>query len=303
MDFSVVICTYNRCDYLRDTLEDVARLRYPTKDFEVLVINNNSTDDTVEVVNKAIDLHPQVNLRLIKEVNQGLSFARNRAFEEAKSDYIIFIDDDVFLPEVYLQNWQAFVNQFPAAEMAGGAVEIHVDGPMPEWFPMVLKQILGKHQPYKTSKRYGKGGFPIGCNMMVRKLAGLQAGAFNTAIGRTGSQLLAGEEKDLAHRIRKLGGQIAYNAWASLRHRIGSERLTKDYIARQARGVGLGDRLQHRTVFDTVKWLFIQEAKWAASFVIALMYLVGLQPQKASTVLKFRWWILQGYFKKKGVAR
>jgi glucosyl-dolichyl phosphate glucuronosyltransferase len=303
VEFSLVICTYNRCDYLRDTLEDVARLLYPNKDFEVLVINNNSTDDTVGVVNQAIEMHPHLNLRLIKEENQGLSFARNRAFEEAQSDYLIFIDDDVFLPDVYLQNWQAFVNQFPSAEMAGGPIEVHIDGPTPNWFPMILKQILGNHRPYKTSKRYSRGAYPLGGNLLVHKKSGLRAGAFNTTIGRIGSNLIAGEEKDLAQRIRKSGGEIVFNAWASLRHRIGSERLTKDYIARQARGVGLGDRLQHNTVFDTVKWLFIQEAKWAASFAISLIYLVGLQPQKASIVLKFRWWVLQGYFKKKGVAR
>ncbi len=91
---SIVVATYNRAPYLLRTLESLARQTLSPGLFEILVVNNNSSDNTPEVVAGFAGSHPQLQVRMVTETSQGISYARNCGIASSVGQYIVFIDDD-----------------------------------------------------------------------------------------------------------------------------------------------------------------------------------------------------------------
>ncbi|GHT41408.1 hypothetical protein FACS189437_08270 [Bacteroidia bacterium] len=120
--FSVVICTYNRAKYLSETLESLARQTYPVADFEIIIVDNNSPDNTAEVGQSFINQYPHLNIHYIKELQQGISHARNRGVNEAKGKFITFLDDDETVDADFLQNLATFFQDYPEAELCSEPV-------------------------------------------------------------------------------------------------------------------------------------------------------------------------------------
>lgn len=312
---TVAICTYNRSDYLADTLADLRKQNYEADDVEILVVNNNSTDTTDTVVLGFGFPKPNLPLRLIREIKQGLSHARNRALEDSSAEFVLYIDDDVFLPVSFIETWVNFIhhirrNSSPQTELyaAGAPIEVHFDAGRPSWFPMVLSQMLGYHRLPDAAKKYPSAGYPHGGNMLLHRQTALEAGGFNTQIGRTGQILSAGEEKDFFKRLRKQGHVVHYNKESSLKHRIGAARMTKTYIRRQAIGIGSSDRLREEV--GTFSWILLQILKLGISLPLAAWYLIRFRPGRALTLVQFRIWVLKGFlspefnsgFEKKGAS-
>lgn len=285
----MAICTYNRSRYLADTLQYLAGQTAVQGNFEILVVNNNSTDATEEIVRQWPDV------RMVRESSQGLSFARNRALREARFTYTLFIDDDVILPANFLQTWLGFLADYPDAALVGAPIYVHFDDGKPSWFPMILAQMLGRHKAKSKGYRYPTGSYPHGGNMLLETQTALQAGGFNTGIGRSGATLSAGEEKDFFLRLQQAGIHILHNPHAVLGHRVGNERLTHEYVYRQARGIGHGDALVTHGGPGVWKWYLKQVLKWVVSLVISAGYLAGFRAGCAVTVLRFRHEVLRGF--------
>ena len=292
---TVAICTYNRCEYLRDTLSNLAKQRYGDQDVEILVVNNASTDGTVEFLTGYVHTG-NIGFRWVSEVRQGLSYARNRALSESGAQYVLYIDDDVFLDDDFIQNWVQFIKSNPSITEAGGPISVHFDNGQPNWFPMVLKQMLGHHHPYNQEQDYKSGDYPHGGNMLFERESALKLGGFNVDLGRSGKKLSGGEEKELNRRVVNSGGIVRYNPLAGLRHRIGKDRLTKDYFKNQARGIGIGDRNTAKSGTDAIRWMLLQTLKLSGSIVIALGYLVSLRPAASKALIQFRLEVIKGYF-------
>ena len=91
---TIVIATYNRAPYLLRTLKSLTNQTLAPERFEILVVNNNSTDDTKEVFARFATLYPTLSLRMVDEMQQGISYVRNRGIAEAAGEYIVFLDDD-----------------------------------------------------------------------------------------------------------------------------------------------------------------------------------------------------------------
>ena len=89
---SVIICTYNRVELLGKCVNSLMTQTARKENYEIIVIDNNSTDNTADLIRKIKIINS--NLRYVKEANQGLSYARNRGWKEAKGEYIAYIDDD-----------------------------------------------------------------------------------------------------------------------------------------------------------------------------------------------------------------
>src|SRR5262249_2574313 len=130
------ICTWNRSKSLSATLSSLQQLTIPPDiDWEVLLVNNNCSDDTDEVIAQFADRLP---IRLLHEKRQGLSNARNCAAAAAKGDYILWTDDDAIVDP----NWvAAYVNAFrtwPKASLFGGPIKLKLEGNPPRWLPVML---------------------------------------------------------------------------------------------------------------------------------------------------------------------
>jgi Glycosyltransferases involved in cell wall biogenesis len=94
MKLSVIFCTYNREKYLYNALKSISQQNIPYHDYEIVMVNNNSTDSTESICKQFRYDYPGVNFRYFLETQQGLSYARNRGVQESRGDILVFVDDD-----------------------------------------------------------------------------------------------------------------------------------------------------------------------------------------------------------------
>lgn len=295
-----IICTYNREAYLDDTLGSILQPGVGAFNIELLVIDNNSIDQTKAVVQKYKKSNDDIFICYVKEEKQGLSHARNRGIKEAKAESIVFLDDDIRADASLVSAWVSFFNNHPKVVAAGGKIHVQFDGPRPVWMSHFLLPLLGLHDLGNLEKKYPKNKFPFGGNMGFRKVIFEEVGFFNTELGRKGTSLGAAEEKELFQRIRDCGKEIFYLPDAFLYHRVNSKRLTVDYIQKQALGLGQSMRLRLENGSTGQKagcWLS-EVGKFLITIPIAAGYGITLNFAKAAMLFRFRRWIWEGYFKR-----
>jgi glycosyltransferase involved in cell wall biosynthesis len=295
---SFIICTYNRAEYLKDSLETLIQSA-SGRPAEIVVIDNNSTDRTHQVCDDCAGTSTQEGIRMhyIKETKQGLSYARNRGIEVANAPILVFLDDDINVPSSFTDSWLSFFNDHPNACAAGGKIHVQFDDPRPEWMSSYLLPLLGHHDFGNTIKPYRKTDYPFGGNMALKADVFDDYGTFNTDLGRIGGDLKASEEKELFQRLQQDELTILYVPNALLYHRVNSSRLTKDYIRRQANGLGysLAIQLKDRTYSERFKPIVKEGAKWFASVILFLFYTVTFRFSKGWMLLRFRKWIADGF--------
>jgi glycosyltransferase involved in cell wall biosynthesis len=235
MQVSVAICTCNRSELLKLCLESLARQTHPPDQFEIIVIDNNSTDLTQEVVMNFVKTNRNLTIKLLVETKQGVSFARNRALGEACFPVIAFIDDD----ETADENWLAdlitpFTN--PEIHVVGGAVELEFLAPLPNWFFPELCSHLCDYKPTMPELYFLKGTeyLPVSGNLAARRQSMLQVGGFNTFLGRKSddSEIMGGEETKLLKQMFEAGMTIAIQPTARVLHLVPESKLTKSYFFR-----------------------------------------------------------------------
>lgn len=296
---TIAICTYNRADYLRDTLHDLSIQSADSTDFEILVVNNNSTDHTFNVCEEFVNKHPDLNIHTVIESNQGLSFARNRCVKEASSNYILYIDDDVHLENTFVETALGYIKKHPDTNCVGGRIFVSFDGEDPAWIPGELMPMFGLHDLGEENRQYPATNFPRGGNMMIQKEVFKKYGGFDTNLGRTGTELLGSEEKEFFERIRKNDVQLHYVGELKLWHRIGPARLQTSYLKNQSIGIGRSERLRVKGSITQTSIKFMSELlKWGGSLFLALGYLIRRKSKAAGFLLQFRVWVLKGLLSK-----
>lgn len=296
-DVTFIICTYNRAKYLDDTLQSLLHSVKPGQDIEILVIDNNSQDETRNVVQKYKKSNENNFIRYVKEKKQGLSHARNRGIKEASASYVVFLDDDIRATASLIPTWIEFFDKYPDVSAAGGKIHVQFDDPRPEWMSHFLLPLLGYHDLGDTAKTYPANKFPFGGNMGFKKSVFNDVGFFNTDLGRKGASLEAQEEKELFRRIRVQDEKIFYLPDAFLYHRVNQKRLNTDYIRKQALGLGKSMKLQLNDATATQKGvkLMSEAGKWIATVPLAFGYLLTGKSTKAKMLFRFRQWIWEGY--------
>lgn len=295
---TIVICTYNRAGYLNDTMRDIAAQTAEPSDFELIVINNNSDDHTDEVCDRFRQTNPNIQFKSIFESRQGLSFARNRAILEATTPTLLFIDDDVKIPTTFVETAVTYSNSRSNTLCAGGRIHVSFDEEEkePNWIPSELMPMFGLHDLGDEDKMYPLSNFPRGGNMMIRKSVFDAFGLFDTTLGRSGKTLLGSEEKAFFERIRKNGIQMRYWAEMVLTHRIGSHRLSLEYLKNQSIGIGKSERLRVKgEPMKFLKKLFSELFKIVGSIVLSILYLIRGRARAAWFMQRFRYWVLKGF--------
>ena len=199
---SVVVCTFNRSDLLYDALRSLAEQTTDNDRYEVIIIDNNSTDNT-EIVSKDFT-DSQDNFRYIKEVNQGLSCARNRGYEEARGSYVAYMDDDAKADKDWLVHANAVIES-KAPHIFGGPHYPFFLNHKPEWFKDDFEtNSLGKSRFLK------EGEFLNGTNIFFEKSTLLELGGFDPHLGMSGNQIGYGEESALVLKARKAKKKLYY---------------------------------------------------------------------------------------------
>ena len=228
MFVTVTIQTYNRSRMLAETLESLRLLECPDDiDYEILIIDNNSSDDTLDVIKKYRDLLAP-RLRSVFEENQGLSHARNRALKDARGEIVCFLDDDVKVsPDWLIAVIDAF-RKYNASVVGGRSYLIYPDS-RPPWLPVRAETLLSRLD-YGDSPLVNTDKELYGLNFSVLKQKALDAGGFDIRFGRNGNKLFSGEEKQLQDKIQKAGGIVVYEPKALVGHIVTPEKLTKKWF-------------------------------------------------------------------------
>lgn len=243
VDLSVVICTYNGAERIPKVLNHLAA-QINTSEFiwEVVVVDNNSTDNTATTV-QALQEQWMSNteLRYVFESKQGLAFARSRAMQEAKGDLVAFVDDDNLLFANWLSEAYKFAQEHPQSGAFGGQIHGKFNTAPPPYLKNI-KIFLAIIEKGKIAFQYTpeKRMLPPGAGLVVRKKAWFEHVPSSLSLkGRNAQSLMAGEDLEALVNIQKGGWEIWYNPAMELYHDIPKHRLSEQYLLRLAWGTGL----------------------------------------------------------------
>ncbi|NET32815.1 MAG: glycosyltransferase family 2 protein [Cyanothece sp. SIO1E1] len=243
LNVTVAICTYNGESRLPKVL-DCLRWQLNTRkvNWEVLVIDNNSTDNTAKVVQSYQAIWSEnVPLRYQFEVQQGAAFARQRAVKAARSPLVAFLDDDN-LPGM---TWIAAVYKFGQAHPEAGVYGSRIRGDFESNPPQNFKRIASLFaltERGSLAQRYEphKKVLPPGAGMVVKRRAWLENVPPSPVLGgRTKDSMLTGEDLEAILHIQQAGWEVWYNPHMRLSHCISGNRLQRDYLIKFTRGIGL----------------------------------------------------------------
>lgn len=299
---TAIICTYNRAKYIGKLLESIAANDLPKSEYEILLVDNNCTDNTREICEAFAAEHQDVRFRYTIEPEQGLSAARNRGIKEAKGDIIVYIDDDALVDSHYLRDYAEWFAAHPETMACGGPIEPLYETSEPEWMSPYTKALLTAWMDYGDKVReYPKGRFPGGGNAAYRKQVFEQVGLFNTALGRKGGNLMGSEEKDVFDKMHMHGMQVLYLPQPVLHHIIPQSKLEKPYFDRLTLQMGISERQRTLAISRSryFQRLFSECVKWGGTMVLLCYYTIGLHPVKGWKLVQFRCNVTKGLLRAK----
>lgn len=227
---TVAIPTYNRADFLRQTLTGIVAQHFPREHFEILVIDNNSRDHTRAVVAEFAPANPAP--RYLHEAKQGLDFARNRAIAEARGEIIVFGDDDILVqPDWLAQMAVPFLADHARriGAVGGEVIPVFPDG-LPDWVrewhaPLAFREGTGPIEAKHS---------PMGANLALPKWVFEQLGPFHTALDRAAGNYFSGGDSEMIRRVRQAGLEVWFAPGAAVRHQMPASRTTFRYARRHA---------------------------------------------------------------------
>ncbi len=256
MKLDVVVPTYNRSALLRTTLDSLLRAAVPAElKVTVLVVDNNSKDDTAFVVE---NLQRDAPLRLIyvKETRQGLSHARNAGILAGKGDLVGFIDDDEEIGDTW---YEVIAREFSAPEIdfIGGPYLPNWVSDVPDWLPPGYHAAIGAIPP-KPRAPFDKhfSGNLMGGNAVFRRGVFDRVGMYAPHLGRSGKGLLSEEDAEFYRRLQAAGIHGMYVPDLTILHYIAPERLTRTYHRRWAYWRAVSQGVLDRELREPVTYLF-----------------------------------------------
>ncbi|WP_184544984.1 glycosyltransferase [Mucilaginibacter sp. FT3.2] len=233
---SVIIPTYNPdANRLAKTLTGLQNQSLPLSLWELILVDNNSSSPV------STDLSWHLNHKIIRETEQGLTYARLKGFNEAKGQILVLVDDDNILDEYYLQNVAEAFRHQPKLGAIGGKSLPLFESPPPDWLPQFYSSLalrdLGDAVLTATWNNSYPTCAPIGAGIALRKDAlkyyikkiETQQGIITD---RKGDSLSSGGDNDIVLEILKAGWQVAYLPNLSLQHIIPAQRVEANYLAR-----------------------------------------------------------------------
>lgn len=277
MDITVVLCTYNRCRSLAKALNSVAVSTLPQSvEWEVLLVDNNSNDQTREVAAEFCKQYPG-RFRYVFERQPGLSYARNAGIREAKGHIIAFMDDDVIVEPTWLQNLTASMHNCEWAGV-GGRVFPEWNCPPPQWLLTDQWYALGPLPNFDLGPDARElTQPPFGSNMAFRKRMFEKYGGFRTDLGRRPDSLMSNEDTEFGARLLAGGERLRYEPSAVLYHPVQKDRTEKGYFLSwwfhkgqaNIRQCGVRPGTKYR-VGGIPLYLFRNLAVWTVKWIVAV---------------------------------
>jgi glycosyltransferase involved in cell wall biosynthesis len=294
---SIVICSYNRASYITGALDSLYTGNANLNDFEVVFVDNNSTDNSLQIANDWRALHPNGNFIITSEIKQGASYARNTGANLAKGQWLCFMDDDAVAFPDFVQNILKHINTYPERVGFGGRIIPKYLPNEPSWMSYYVSSMVGHFHYSETYTPFKNGKYPLESNMIVRKDIYDQVGGFNEALpGVVGTVRIGGEGKGLFYSIMKLGHTIYYDPSIVVHHIVETKKLTPTYLYNVASGMGRGEKTRTLSIgkISYIKKIIEYLVKLGAAIVLGLGYTIKGNPQQFWPIVKFRIDTLKG---------
>jgi glycosyltransferase involved in cell wall biosynthesis len=231
MNVTVILCTYNRCQSLAKALESVAVSNLPKSvEWEVLVVDNNSCDQTRKVVEDFCRRYPG-RFRYLFESRQGKSHALNSGIRAARGDVLAFMDDDVSVEPTWLRNLTASLDSGEWAG-AGGRILPQQTFSAPCWLPLEGKySVAGMLALFDLGNETGElCQAPFGTNMAFQRKMFEKHGNFRTDMGPCPGSEMRNEDTEFGRRLLAAGERLRYEPSAIVHHAVPENRLRKTYF-------------------------------------------------------------------------
>lgn len=293
-ELSIIICTYNREDLLPLTLQSLASQSLEKSQYEVIVIDNNSTDRTASLCHQYIKQHPVLNLKYFLEKNQGLAFARNRGIKESSGKIISFIDDDAEARSDYATNLvRVFKEQRDYDAIGGKVIPIFPGEKEPPWLSRYIWGVVAKvdkgDHPVPFKKKV-----PAGCNMAFREIVFENIGLFDTKLAHRCDDLYIFGKLKAIHKL------ALYTPDVVVYHHIPPDRISASGIRKLSLDSGTSHRvyLQSQPGIFTLLKFFDYALKTGASVILSLGFILKGEPAKAK-IIQIMWFSLVGFLQGK----
>lgn len=222
--------TRNRANVIQAALETVKLLDYPRQEFELIVVDNGSSDDTPGSVRKIME-GSGIAWKIIKEPVAGICRARNSGVVHAQGEWVLFLDDDALVAESWLNAYRDAIWRYPEAVAFGGSAKLDINIPRPWWW-------IDEFDKTMSCQNYGSNYFvypaktnPYGLNMLIKRSCLQQVNGFDIRLDTLTNSF--GDETELFIRLRKNGKQIVYVPDAGVIHSVMPDRLEwKNFMKR-----------------------------------------------------------------------
>lgn len=231
MTITVILCTFNRCRSLAKALDSVAASVLPDSvEWEVLVVDNNSRDQTREVVEEFCTRYPG-RFRYVFEPQPGKSYALNRGVQQARGEILAFMDDDVTVAPTWLSDLTTVLHGTEWVGAGGRILPERAFSP-PRWLaldgPYAMSGILALFEQGDTPGKLRLP--PYGTNMAFRKEMFAKYGGFRTDLGPSPGSEIRNEDTEFGRRLMNAGESLWYEPSAVVYHEIPRSRLRKAYF-------------------------------------------------------------------------
>ena len=291
MKLSIVICSYNRAQYIGDALDSLYNQISSLSEFEVLLVDNNSTDGTPGIYKTWREHNPDGNFQYLSEHRQGASFARNTGAIHAKTEWLCFMDDDAVAFPDFVANIIKHTEEKPTIVGFGGKIIPKYIPEKPVWMSYYVSSLVGNFDYSPIPCAFKKGKYPLESNMIIKKSVFDQIGGFNTTLpGVVGTLRIGGEGKELFYKVIGLGEEIYYDPNIIVYHVVETSKLTKEYLYRVASGIGRGERVRTLSIsyFSYALKLIEYIFKLGASVALGIKYAIMGNAAQSWKVIQFR---------------
>lgn len=236
---SLIVPTYNRAGYLNKSLETFAHQSLDKNSYEIIVVDNNSSDNTKKVFDGFAIKFPEHNWVYFFEPKQGLHYARNRGIELSRGEIVVFGDDDVEASSHWLESLLNSFEKDDKIGVVGGPIVPIWDASPPEWiYDYGTKDIHGvfAYLNYGNESKYLTSEYLFGCNFAIRKKLAIEIhGSGPDTFPASMIHYSGSGESAMELRVKAKGYRSYYNAGASVGHHCPVSRCTLEYFVNRYR--------------------------------------------------------------------